>query len=267
MSEKIVPNDEGEIIMPFWKGFFYPLQKIAQSGKKFFILTGGIAFICALASFVLGRTSFCGLGIEESGIYCSTSLLNLIISCLVFLFGAGVFISSWYDVSEQNQAIKIKFGLKELKIIAFVLGYCLCWGIMAWASYTLTVRKPVPDWKEEMVFFFAVSAVILFVLYIFLNSVVLIRFLQGKKWFRLRKVFWVIWDNLYKPFCWFFIYIFVFSLFMRDFLAFFVKYEGLPVWFSAFCGDFSFYFLIYMGIAVFVSVLAYQDRYIYFDED
>ncbi len=267
MSEKIVPNDEGEIIMPFWKGFFYPLQKIAQSGRKFFILTISFALIGAMLSSLLGRTAFCGMGIDGSGIYCSSSIINLILSCLFFLFCSSVYICSWYNVSENNQKVKIQVGKKELKVVAFVFGYCCCWGILALTSYTLTVKKAVPDWKEEMLFFFIMSLVILFILYLLLNAVMLIRFLQGKKWFCLRKVFWVIWDNLYKPFGWFFIYVLFFTLFLKDFLAFFIRYEGLPIWLGALGADFSFYFLFYSSIAVFVSSLSYQNRYIYFDED
>lgn len=267
MSEKIVANDEGEIVIPFWKGFFYPLQKIAQSGRKFFILTISFALIGALFSSILGRTSFCGIGIEGPGIYCSSNIINLILSCLIFLLCSGIFICSWYEVSENNQKVTIRVGKKELKVAAFVLGYCCCWGGLALASYILTIRKAVPDWKEEMLFFFAMSLVILFILYLLLNAVMLIRFLQGKKWLCLRKVFWVIWDNLYKPFGWFFIYILFFTLFLRDFLAFFVRYEGFPVWLSALGGDFSFYFVLYSSIAVFVSNLSYQNKYIYFDED
>lgn len=267
MCEKIVPNEEGEIIMPFWKGFLYPLRKIAQSGSNFFILTGGFSFVCALLSSALGRSFLCGVGIDVPGIYCSSSLLNFFLSALIFIACSGSYISSWYNVSENNQKVTIRVGKKELKVAAFVLGYCCCWGGLALASYILTIRKAVPDWKEEMLFFFAISLIILFILYLLLNAVMLIRFLQGKKWLCLRKVFWVIWDNLYKPFGWFFIYILFFTLFLRDFLAFFVRYEGFPVWLSALGGDFSFYFVLYSSIAVFVSNLSYQNKYIYFDED
>lgn len=267
MSEKIVPNDDGEIIMPFWKGFFYPLQKIAMSGKNFFLLTAFFSFFSAIVSLILGRALFCGLGIEESDIFCSSSLINLIISCLIFLLCSGIFICSWYNVSENNRKITMHLGKKEFKVAAFVFGYCCCWGGLAFVSYVLTVRNAVPNWKEELLFFFIMSLAVLFILYLLLNAVMLIRFLQGKKWFCLRKVFWVIWDNLYKPFGWFFIYVLFFTLFLRDFLTFFVRNEAFPVWLSAFGGDFSFYFLLYSSIAVFVSNLSYQNKYIYYDED
>lgn len=267
MCEKIVTNEEGEIIMPFWKGFLYPLRKIAQSGSKFFILTGGFSFVCALLSSALGRSFLCGVGIDLPGIYCSSSLLSVFLSAFIFIACSGCYISSWYNISENNQNVKVHFGVKELKIASCVLGYCLCWIVLSGLAYVLTARIPVPDWKVELAFFCGISLIMMFVLYVLLNAVVVVRFLQAKKEWYLRKVFVVVWDNLYKPFAWFFIYVLFFSLFLRDCLVFFVRYEHFPVWLNAFCGDFAFYFLLYWGIAVFISVLVYQAKYIYADED
>ena len=119
MSEKIVANDEGEIVIPFWKGFFYPLQKIAQSGRKFFILTISFALIGALffqyiAGYALDIYAQIGL-VMLIGL--STKQAILIIEFAKDAHEAGMPIKE-----AALQAAKLRFRAVMMTNIAFILG-------------------------------------------------------------------------------------------------------------------------------------------------
>ena len=153
--------------------------------------------------------------------------------------------------------------MKDVKTVGFILFYLGLWAVAGWAAYSLNIRKPVEDWREELLFFFVFTMIILAVFVLLVNSVLFIRFLQGKKWLNLRCSFWPVFDNLYKILGWFLFYFLVFAYFFRSVTVFWVQNEWFPFWVNSLAGEFCFYFVIYASVAVFISSLAYQAKYIF----
>lgn len=267
MSNTKYTNDEGEVIIPFVKGLLYPFYQILKYKQKFLLLIASLAFFNVFCSYVLGHNFLCGLGIENYTYYCSNNLVSFVFSVLLNLACLSVFITNWYNVSECNGNISFVFGRKELKSILFMLFYITCWGCLSWFVYILMARIPVPDWRKELFIFFVMSLAILLVIYLLLHSFLFIRCLEEKKWTCFKTVFWPVFDNLYKPLGWFFVYFLFFLLIFRQSLFYFVKNEVFPVWFNALVGDFVLYAIIYVIASVFVSIFSFQVRYIFSEKN
>lgn len=256
-------NGEGEVVIPFFEGMIYPFRKISERLNVFLRLTSYVGGFCVLISFLLGRALFCGLGIEGAGFYCSLNEWSVIVSFLVFLFGAAFYINRWYIAGEQEKKLYFNLNVKDIQVVAFILFYCALWGTAGWAFSALYFRIPVSDWREELLFFLCVSLFILLILVLLFNSLLFIRFLEGKKPLGFRQSFWPVFDNIHKILGWFIFYFLFFVYLLREVFVFFMNCDWLPMWLIAICGEFCFYFIVYMGIAVFVSSLAYQERYVF----
>lgn len=256
-------NEDGEVVIPFIGGLTYPVRQIDDHIKGFLWLTFVAALFNVVISSFLGRNFLCGLGIEGPGFYCSANVLALGGSVLAFIGGLAWYINRWYSISESGGEIVYKLNLKDVKTVGFILFYLGLWAVAGWAAYSLNIRKPVEDWREELLFFFVFTMIILAIFVLLVNSVLFIRFLQGKKWLNLRCSFWPVFDNLYKILGWFLFYFLVFAYFFRSVTVFWVQNEWFPFWVNSLAGEFCFYFVIYASVAVFISSLAYQAKYIF----
>lgn len=256
-------NEDGEVVIPFIGGLTYPVRQIDGHIKGFLWLTFVAALFNVVISSFLGRNFLCGLGIEGPGFYCSANVLALGASVLAFIGGLAWYINRWYSISESGGEIVYKLNLKDVKTVGFILFYLGLWAVAGWAAYSLNIRKPVEDWREELLFFFVFTMIILAVFVLLVNSVLFIRFLQGKKWLNLSCSFWPVFDNLYKILGWFLFYFLVFAYFFRSVTVFWVQNEWFPFWVNSLAGEFCFYFVIYASVAVFISSLAYQAKYIF----
>lgn len=259
MFKKDDKGIEGEVVIPFADGFLYPLRRIMLYFKSFALLTCVLALINVALSFLCGRTLICGIG---EGTYCSTSGWLFIVSIIGLFGGISFYISKWFAVSEKQELLCFKFKKADLRPLVFVLFYLFCWGYVFWRIYALEIRQVTPDWRFELFLFVMETTGILVVLTLIANSVLLVSFLEGKKWWLLNKTFWPVFDNLHKLFVWFLFYFLVLAYIFRNTVVFFLKDETLPVWLNGLLGEFCFYFVIYTGVAVFISSLAYQAKYV-----
>lgn len=173
-------NEDGEVVIPFIGGLTYPVRQIDDHIKGFLWLTFVAALFNVVISSFLGRNFLCGLGIEGPGFYCSANVLALGGSVLAFIGGLAWYINRWYSISESGGEIVYKLNLKDVKTVGFILFYLGLWAVAGWAAYSLNIRKPVEDWREELLFFFVFTMIILAVFVLLVNSVLFIRFLQGK---------------------------------------------------------------------------------------
>ena len=258
-------NEEGEIVIPFFGGLAYPMKQIENHFKGFLKLTCVVTLFNAIVSLLLGRNFLCGLGIDTSGFYCSFSILAMVVSVFSFIGGTAWYINRWYSVSESGERVEPKPNLKDIKTVGCILFYFALWFVAGWTIYLLNVRKPAEDWREELLFFFILTMILLSVLIFLVNSVLFVRFLQGEKWMCIRSSFWPVFDNLYKILGWFLFYFLMFAYVFHSISMFWVQNEWLPLWVNILAGELCFYFMVYICIAVFISSLAYQAKYIFDD--
>lgn len=228
----------GTVAIPFLSGLGYPLKKIKDKRNDFLYLTALISFLTTAAYSVFVPVSFPFFAV-------------------FFLIFCGYYINKWFDVSENGEKLKLKINLKDFKTACWFLLYLGLWVIFCFSSYILSARKPSADWREELLFFIAVSLVMVIAMLLLMNFVCFIRFLKKKKWLCLRKTFWPVLDNLYKLFGWFFIYLifFAYILYLTASLQ-----PPLPV------KLFLSYFILYAAVAMLVSSLSYQEKFIFKDE-
>lgn len=265
-------NEETGIVIPFWGGFIFPLKKIDQNAKAFFMLVSIFACLSAMVSMFLGRGFACGLGGADKMFYCANNISGLIANVLVLLFLTALFIHRWWLLCFANKSfaevIKKRVGLKDLKVVGFVFLFLALWLFVGGGFYVLYVRKATPNLNFELAWFIFVSAFILGAVFLLVNFVVFARFLDGKKWFLLNKTAWPIFDNIYKLMGWVLVYLLFFAYFIRQIgRAFFTLQTVLPVWLASFIGDFSLYFIFYFMIVCFVLLLKYQELHIFADEN
>ena len=154
-------NEDGEVVIPFIGGLTYPVRQIDGHIKGFLWLTFVAALFNVVISSFLGRNFLCGLGIEGPGFYCSANVLALGGSVLAFIGGLAWYINRWYSISESGGEIVYKLNLKDVKTVGFILFYLGLWAVAGWAAYSLNIRKPVEDWREELLFFFVFTMIIL----------------------------------------------------------------------------------------------------------
>lgn len=96
-------NDEGEVVIPFSGGLVYPLQKIKEQFKSFWLLTLWLSLFNTAASSLAGRTFLCGLGGDAGGFYCSLSIWSVVCSVGAWFLGCAFYISKWFDIGEKKK--------------------------------------------------------------------------------------------------------------------------------------------------------------------
>ncbi len=263
-------NKDGEIIIPFFAGVTYPVRQIASHFKSFVYLTAGISFFNLIVSFLLGRSFLCGGGMGEGIVYCSNRGWAAACSFLTVWFGLAFYINRWFLISYNglpiDEAVKTRDWKKDAKTAGFILFYWLMWGAAGLAVYWLNIRVPVESWVKELLFFFAMSLIILLAFILIANAVLFVRFLQGKDWWTINRTFWPVFDNLYKLVGWFVLYLGGLAFILGIIFDVFMREAVLPLWISNILGEFCFNFVLYAGAAIFVSALAYQAQFVFEDE-
>lgn len=266
-------NDENRIIIPFLEGLSFPASEISMHLKDFVFLAGGLSFLTTLIILCLGRSIFCGFDVSGtiSGLFCTRSLVNILASTIVSLLSVAFFVNRWqaivFDKKSFSEAIKTKCLKKDFKAFGVVLLYLVLWLVLCIGCIALENRKAVPDWHVELVVFVGFSLFIVLALFLLLNFVAFYNYLQGGRFFAINKTFWPVFDNIYKPITWFFIYFLIFAYFFRIVFATFMMENSLPLWLNIFASDFFCYFLIYMVTAVIQLSLAYQAKFLFKTEE
>lgn len=260
------------VVIPFWGGIVFPFEKIGQNYKGFLGLISGFAFFSAVFSMFIGRGFACGLGLEGKMLFCTNNILSLVVSVMVLLILIALLVHRWWLLGFKKQSfsevVKTKIGVKDFKILGFLVCFLSLWGIIGAGVYALYVRKATPNLNFELAWFVFVSLFIIAAFFMLINAVLFARFLDGKNWLLLNKTALPIFDNIYKLIAWFLVYLLIFAyLFQQVGSVFFVCQSFLPVWLCSFIGDFSLYFVFYFMIICFVSLLKYQERYIFADEE
>lgn len=250
-------------------GLLYPLIAIDKNLKSFFLLDCFVSFVVSLTTVLVGRSFFCSL--DVGGVYCAENLLALFVSGCVSFWGIAFFYNRWQVIISEKknffEAIKEKHLKKDLKTLIVVFIYVLAWVALGLGVFLLEKRRPVEDWRMELLFFVCVSLVMIAAIFILLNFVVFQHFLNGGSFFAIRRTFWVVFDNVYKPIVWFFIYFLIFWFLCHVSRGFFETKKVLPMWLSAFVNEFFLYFNFCFLTSIIASSLFYQEKVLFSEEE
>lgn len=136
---------------------------------------------------------------------------------------------------------------------------------MGGSAYLLNQRKATPDFNLELSLFILFSSLITLSLIVYLNNVLLLRLLDGKKWFEPEKTVWPIFDNIYKYILWIMLYFAFFAIITKNLFMFIIT--PCPVENIKFIiGEFLINFTIYTTASFWISSLQYQEKHL-FKED
>ena len=223
-------DDDKTIKLSFRENLAYPLQAIAGRFKDFMLL------IC-LFSLIVSVISF--------------SLVSRIRTMFV-------------ENKKFEEVIKIFDWKQEARSAFVVFAYLFFWLLVCGGWAWLMMRKPVTDWRIELSCFVVVSMFILIGIYMLLNFVVFERFLNKKTLGGFRKIFRIMFDNIYKPIACFFIYLLIFAylyLVVSSYLMTSVNFI------KALAAEFSITFVLYFMVAVIFLSLYYQERVLFSDAE
>ena len=262
-------DDDKTIKLSFRENLAYPLQAIAGRFKDFMLLICLFSLIVSVISFCLGRSFFCvTAGDSETGFFCSQNVIAVLFSVLVSFLGLIGYVSRIRTMFVENkkfeEVIKIFDWKQEARSAFVVFAYLFFWLLVCGGWAWLMMRKPVTDWRIELSCFVVVSMFILIGIYMLLNFVVFERFLNKKTLGGFRKIFWIMFDNIYKPIACFFIYLLIFAylyLVVSSYLMTSVNFI------KALAAEFSITFVLYFMVAVIFLSLYYQERVLFSDAE
>ncbi len=266
----LIKDDENKANFSFIKGLVYPLMTTSDNMKNFLMLTCFFSLITTVISLSLGRAFMCGLEYSfdaEVGVFCSFSVFNQVLSVLVNLVCISLYVNRVGMIKEkqeknfwflQRQGVK-----KELKSFFVVCLFLLFWGIICGLGYLLKIRQPVADWKIEISIFAIASLGMIVFIFLLLDFVVFVHWLKGGRFFEIKKVFWPVFDELFKLMTWFFIYLFIFSFLFLSVFRFFVRDLSFL---GVFGNEFCIYFVLYFMVAMMYFSFEYQEKTLFCTE-
>ena len=255
----------------FIKGINYPLITTSENMKNFLTLTCFFSLVMTVISLLLGRAFLCSFKLSfdlDVGVFCSSGVFNTVVSLIINLIGISLYVNKVGLIKEkQEKMFWFLHGIKwkqVLKSFMIVFLYLLFWGVIGYSlSYLLYIRQPVSDWKAEVSIFVLISLLMLVCFFLLLNFVVFIHYLHGGKLCEIKKVFWPIFDEVFKLMALFFIYMFIFSiLFFTISRSFISNMNFLNVT----CNEFLMYFLLYFMVAIIYFSYEYQEKFLFSEE-
>ncbi|MCM1322561.1 MAG: hypothetical protein NC218_00050 [Acetobacter sp.] len=251
----------------FWEGITFPFECIYRHFKDFCYLIGSFSLFSAILMMFAGRGFACASGLEGS-IYCINNVwFSLILFVFLFILMA-CFVNRWWKIAFYNmsfkEAMKIKFGIADIKTMGFIFLYLMVFCAIGIGFYWLYARVVTPNWVTELLLFMLVSLFIIGGFFIIANAVVFARFLDGQEWLVFGKTFLPVFDNIYKLIAWFLFYLLLLIyLIQQAQRVFFICQKTMPLLLAGFAGDVALQFVFYLMLACGVSLLKFQERYIF----
>lgn len=264
-----IKDDEQKSRFSFVKELTYPLMTTSDYMKNFLTITCFFAIVVALINILLGRASMCGL--EYSGadvkVFCSSNIYNSIISILINLVGISLYINRVGLIKNKQEKIfwflqKMNWK-QELKAFFVVCLYLLFWVGLCVLGVLLKTRHPTTDWKVELCFFVAISLGMIVLMFLIVMFVGFLHYLHGGHFFEIKKIFWPIFDEIFKPITCFFIYLIIFSFLFVSVYRYFVKDLGFV---SVVLCEFCMFFILYFMMAMIYFSLEYQEKILFSEE-
>lgn len=257
-------SGEGASRFSFVKGLTYPLMTINDNIINFLVLTCFFSFVSFFICFLIGRSFMCGIILSaeiDLGVFCSNNNFLVFVSIIVNLLLMGFYLNRLPLITEKHekkQWFLQKLGWKkELKALTLVCLYLLFWGMACGFGAILKYRQPTPDWRIELSFFVVCSLVIILALLALLFFSGFLNYLHGGHLREMKKIFWPIFDEIFKPIFGFLIYMLIFIFLFANTFKYFVA--SLNVY-SVIVSEFCFYFLVYLMAAVIYFSYEYQEK-------
>jgi len=101
---------------------------------------------------------------------------------------------------------------------------------------------------------------VLFSLFLILNFVSFYHYLQGNKISSIKKSFWPIFDDIYKPVVWFFMYSILLLAFLQQTHIWVRQLSSANIWLRIPATEFLLYFYINTVVVIIASFLIFQEK-------
>lgn len=253
-------------ILPFWKGAIYPFQNISNHLMNFLKLTLLFALITTIISFATGRVYVCAFDFEL--VFCSKSTIVATTSIILCIICTALYINRWNALSTQSISLKQTFTKqyfkKDLRALCIIIVNILSLALLGISAYLLHQREATPNFALELGLFILFSLLIVLSSAIFVNNVLLLRFLNSKNYLELNKTLYPIFDNIYKYLFWFIIFFIFFAILLKN-LFFYILSSGESV-IDTIIGEFLVNFTLYTMASFWISNLQYQEKYLFKEE-
>lgn len=255
-------NKNEKKVLPFVDGLTFPIEKIISHFKEFLLLICSASLISSILNYWLFKSFSCTQ--DELGYSCTYSYFRAIILLLFGWYLSAAVYNRWQAVFADGKKLAETFNkeyfMKDAKAGFILLLYLVAWGMVLGGLYWLNIRVPNKDWRIETAFFMAVSFGILVFLFALLNFSVFQHFFRGGRFFAINKTFFPIFDNLYKPFAWFMIYLLIVTILLKQVFTYVFYNQHFSEGIRFCLNSFSFS-AVYYTIVVFLSAsLFFQER-------
>ncbi len=259
------------VIFPFFKGVMFPIEELCHHFGIFLQMAGIVAFCYAAITLMLGQNYFCLFSAERSHLFCLNNVYFSLLSLLLWGILLAYFINRWHLVTKCGmsvaKALQERCWKKDFKTFCFIWAYFGLWLLVGVVIYLLKQRVATPDWKIELLYFTIGAIIILAAVILLLNSVLFIRFLQGKNWLVLKQTLLPVFDNIYKIVAYFLFYLLLFVYLLQYARLLFVTGNILPLWFAGLLGSMVNYIVVCAITVCFVASLEFQEKQIFPEEN
>ena len=269
MSEqKNIANSR--VVFPFFKGIMFPIEELIHHFRSFLCLAGIVALCYSLITFMLEQNYLCFVTKEKAGIFCLDSSSLVILVLLLWGMLLAYFINRWYLIIKcgvsVRKALFVTCWKKDFKTFGFIVAYLGLWLLIGIVIYVLRQRVATPNWMVELLYFTIGAIIVLVSVVLLLNSVLFVRFLQGKDWLVLKQTLLPVFDNVYKIVAYFLFYLLLF-VYLLYFKIFFITRMLLPLWIGTLLGNMLTFIVVCALMVCFVASLEFQEKQIFFNKE
>lgn len=147
--------------IPFMKIIFDPFSLTIEHFRTFVIYALFYALILSLIAFIMKHPYVCLYGDFRAENSCGNNPYLYLLTHLITLFVASLFMVRWYKQNYQQSSLPIsclcRISKLDFKSFGLLLVFILINMLSALSFYLLIIRVPNPNWQIEMVFFTIVS--------------------------------------------------------------------------------------------------------------
>lgn len=260
-------SKQEKIIFPFFQGIVFPVQELFKHFSVFLQLAGAVSLCYSVIILLMGQNYFCLSAERPEGLFCLTNAYVSVFSFLLWGFFLAYFINRWYLITKTDvsvkKALQTPCWVRDLKTFCFLCAYLGLWLLIGAVFYILKKRIATPDWVVELLYFTLGAVIIIVAVFLLLNSVLFVRYLQGKDWLVLKQTAFSIFDNIYKILAYFLFYLLLFVYLLQSVGLLFWKNTFLPLWLSGLLGSMANYMVVCALMVCFVSSLELQECQIF----
>ena len=262
-------NDKNkDVVFSFFGGIKYTANSIFKNCNEFVVLSTFLCLFVSMLNFLSGSPIGCIYGEYYTVSYCSSNFIVQFLKLIVFILAFSVFISRWQMIAFQKKQLKDvlskQFMKQDIKALALILFYFLAFIGISLVAYYLSARVVMDNVAFEVVLYFSLTMIALVFVGLVMISFLWIRFFDEKEWLvYVGKSLWIVFDNIYKLFMWFFVFV-LFVLVEVKFI-YYMAYLAMDGYLLSIVGEFCSVFILCIMVAIIQGLLNYQNQEIFGD--